>query len=324
MDSMDEVSTASDVYVDQFGFMTGLPMSCVHWKRDNARLEKWQEMLGRWDFMKRSRLKKLKSRVRKGIPDCLRSTVWLDFSLSSVPSGLYKDLTLSLLDSKYDAQIRKDVYRTFPKHVFFRELSGQDALYRVLRAYSLHNTDVGYCQGMGFISGLLLTYMSEEASFRVLDSLMDRYGLQGLYTAGMPGVYRTMYVTQELGLICLPKVFRHLQEINLSATLYAVNWIMTLFACALPIETVVRIWDCFFLEGRKILYRVILGILKLCEKDLRTQTFEDALQTIKDKAQSVLPEDLLPAAFSFSLSQARIDQLEHDFDSQSNPCYQHW
>jgi len=326
MDSADDASTASEVYVDKFGFLTDTPAASFHLRRDNARLEKWQEMLVRWEFMKRSRQKKLKQRTRKGVPDCLRGKVWLDFAAtrSTETSDLYKELTLSEEISLYEAQIRKDVYRTFPKHVFFRELAGQDALYRVLRAYSLHNRDIGYCQGMGFIAGLLLTYGPEDSAFLLMDSLMKGYGLQSLYAAGMPGVYKTVYVAQGLGLTYLPKVFRHLQDINLSATLYAVNWIMTLFACSLPVETVVRIWDSFFLEGYKIVYRVFLGLLKLCEKEIRSQPFEEALQTIKDKAQSVSSEELLPAAFSFNLSRTRIAQLEREFEAQGNPSLQRW
>lgn len=30
------------------------------------------------------------------------------------------------------------------------------------RAYSLYNPEVGYCQGMGFITALMLCYMPEE------------------------------------------------------------------------------------------------------------------------------------------------------------------
>ncbi len=78
-----------------------------------------------------------------------------------------------------------DINRTFPMHPFFRQarhgvralarehavLSArrsrpsarrQQCLFNVLKAYALFDTDVGYCQGMGFVTGLLLLYMSEE------------------------------------------------------------------------------------------------------------------------------------------------------------------
>jgi hypothetical protein len=45
---------------------------------------------------------------------------------------------------------------------------GQAALRRVLRAYSLYDREVGYCQGMNFIAGMFLTFVSEEEAFWLL------------------------------------------------------------------------------------------------------------------------------------------------------------
>jgi len=68
-----------------------------------------------------------------------------------------------LKDSDDSEQIEKDIHRTFPRHIFFSEIGkGQMALFNVLKAYSVYNKAIGYCQGMGFISALLLMYMPEE------------------------------------------------------------------------------------------------------------------------------------------------------------------
>jgi Rab-GTPase-TBC domain len=101
--------------------------------------------------------------------------------------------------------IERDIHRTFPRHGMFhddvtrqdvvqdhngvedvvtviaafegehpmvKELrkaeGGQASLRRVLRAYSVHDLDVGYCQGMNFIAGMFLTFMTEEESFWLL------------------------------------------------------------------------------------------------------------------------------------------------------------
>lgn len=52
--------------------------------------------------------------------------------------------------------------RTFPNHPYFSSPlgSGQLALYNLLKAYSLLDTDVGYCQGLSFVAGLLLMHVS--------------------------------------------------------------------------------------------------------------------------------------------------------------------
>lgn len=38
----------------------------------------------------------------------------------------------------------------------------QQSLFHVLAAYSVYNTEVGYCQGMSQLAALLLMYMNEE------------------------------------------------------------------------------------------------------------------------------------------------------------------
>ena len=50
----------------------------------------------------------------------------------------------------------------------------------------------------------------------------------------------------------------------------------------MPIELTLRIWDIFFIEGQKILYRVALAILKINEKELMGAKMEQLHSIIKD------------------------------------------
>ncbi|KAG7256186.1 LOW QUALITY PROTEIN: hypothetical protein CRUP_000191 [Coryphaenoides rupestris] len=49
--------------------------------------------------------------------------------------------------------------------------AGQLSLYNLLKAYSLLDTEVGYCQGVSFVAGILLLHMSEEQAFDMLKFL---------------------------------------------------------------------------------------------------------------------------------------------------------
>ena len=52
----------------------------------------------------------------------------------------------------------------------------------MLRAYAVYDTEVGYCQGMNFLAGLLLAYMPNEAcAFGGLVVLMQERKLRELY-----------------------------------------------------------------------------------------------------------------------------------------------
>jgi hypothetical protein len=51
-------------------------------------------------------------------------------------------------------------------------------------------------------------------------------------------------------------------------TLVTSHWFLTLYINILPIETLLRVWDCLFYEGNKVLFRVALAIFKLNEEKI--------------------------------------------------------
>jgi hypothetical protein len=57
----------------------------------------------------------------------------------------------------------------------------QRSMFYVLAAYSMYNMEVGYCQGMSVLAGLLLLYMDEEEAFWGLSVLLadKKYSMHG-------------------------------------------------------------------------------------------------------------------------------------------------
>lgn len=87
-------------------------------------------------------------------------------------SGTYKDkymniihiiLTMNVQESSCESVILRDINRTFPAHDFFKETGGlgQDSLYRISKAYAVHDEEVGYCQGLSFLVASLLLHVSD-------------------------------------------------------------------------------------------------------------------------------------------------------------------
>lgn len=77
--------------------------------------------------------------------------------------------------------------RTFPTHPYFSAQlgAGQLSLYNILKAYSLLDQEVGYCQGLSFVAGILLLHMGEEEAFNMLKFLMFDMGLRKQYRPDM-------------------------------------------------------------------------------------------------------------------------------------------
>ena len=93
-----------------------------------------------------------------GIPPSIRGMVWQMLSESKNHELQSKYIELLNTPSAYEKMIQRDLARTFPGHKFFKERDGvgQEGLYNVVRAYSVHDQEVGYCQGLAFVVGPLL------------------------------------------------------------------------------------------------------------------------------------------------------------------------
>lgn len=55
-------------------------------------------------------------------------------------------------------------------------------------------------------------------------------------------------------------------------TLCTTAWFMSCFIGTLPIETTLRVWDSFFYEGSKTLFRIALTIFKIGETEIKAVT----------------------------------------------------
>lgn len=108
-------------------------------KKENARVMKWKEMLEEYPERKHV---KIKTRARKGVPDAIRGYAWqmllqgpkyLDASAGigkqSNSGGrdkvaLFKTLMEESADQKLLISIFKDVTRTMPEHIYFKDRYG--------------------------------------------------------------------------------------------------------------------------------------------------------------------------------------------------------
>lgn len=69
------------------------------------------------------------------------------------------------------------------------------------------------------------------------------------------------------------------------------KWFACLYSDVLPVETVLRVWDCLFNEGSKILFRVAITLVLMNEdKLLQTKEFSELVEqmqkcTITDKTR---------------------------------------
>jgi len=278
-------------------------------------------MLKDWDRIYRSKTLLVK-RVRKGIPDCLRGSVWPRLAgsdhLARASPGRYQEL-LGMPAPMQDT-IQRDINRTFPTHVFFRELDGmgQRALFNVLKAYSVYNPSVGYCQGMGFIAGLMLLHMKEDDAFWLLARIIQAYDMEGLYKDKLPKLNEDLFVFEKLILKFVPEVYVHLEEHTMHVSMFATEWFVTMFTSSFPFRVVLRIWDIFLLEGPKIIFRIALTLLKECKAKLLQMEFEGLMKFLKHgqifREMVLQPDQLIETALELPLKTAHIAKCRSEYN----------
>lgn len=204
------------------------------------------------------------------------------------------DLLLKQLTSQQHA-ILIDLGRTFPNHPYFSSAlgPGQLALFNLLKAYSLLDHEVGYCQGLSFVAGVLLLHMSEDQAFFLLRHLMFRRGLRKLYLPDMAALQLYLYQLSRLLHDRLPSIYNHFDKHEVSPTLYAAPWLLTLFASQFPLGFVTRVFDLIFLESTEVLFRVSMALLEEHQDQLLTcDSFEEIMEYLKTRVPAVDKEIL--------------------------------
>eukprot|EP00968_Pinguiococcus_pyrenoidosus_P011106 scaffold888_cov246-Pinguiococcus_pyrenoidosus.AAC.17 len=233
--------------------------------------------------------------------------------------------------------IEKDLTRTFPTNANFEgeegltitnsldagasfpclgssSYLGLASMRRVLLAYSLRNTVVGYCQSMNFLCAiLLLHYEEEEHAFWVLAALIEDILPDDYFTPSMLGS-RTDNAVFQVGpdesscgarsskeshallsvaalpaKACLrwklPRIYHHCEALSIPVEPITCSWFLCAFVNTLPLRIVLRVWDILFHEGSKVIFRVALAVLSLREDDiLGTNDFQTVYDILRKPA----------------------------------------
>ncbi|XP_050685716.1 TBC1 domain family member 1 isoform X2 [Leptidea sinapis] len=239
--------------------------------------------------------------VRQGVPRMIRGLVWYflaeqaclripppDIKMFPNHNTPYRTLLSGL--TKHQHAIIIDLGRTFPKHSYFQSSlgPGQLALYNILKAYSLLDPEVGYCQGLSFVAGVLLLHMEESEAFTLLRHLMFRRGLRKQYLPDMSALQVQLYQLSRLLRDHEPLLHAKLESLDISPALYAAPWMLTLFTSQFPLGFVVRVFDLIFLESLDVMFSVSLALLSTHKDGLMLcESCEEAAEYLKHKLPDI-------------------------------------
>ncbi|KAH3798475.1 hypothetical protein DPMN_152074 [Dreissena polymorpha] len=286
----------NEVHVDVYGFKhlytnTGLLLHYLCTELSHHYLMQagvYEEHQKRWtSFMRHHRknptksMTELKELCRGGIPDRFRKQMWRHLVRYKV-SDLIKEkgehyyrnlcnlLPESPLAACYRKQVSLDLMRTMPSNIRFSTMGSKGImdLQDVLLAFCIHNPTIGYCQGMNFIVAMGLLILDPEDAFWLLVAIAESYFSPHYFDHSLIGAQADQQILKDLVRDKLPSLHSHLENIDIELSTVTLNWFLAVFFDAVPFQTLLRVWDCFLLEGPKVLFRFALAILRLHERDI--------------------------------------------------------
>ncbi|CAE6356645.1 unnamed protein product [Rhizoctonia solani] len=272
----------------------------------------WGQVVANYEEVARTRPTELAQAIESGIPASLRGMMW---QLMSASKDVALEKTYSDLIKKstpHEKAIMRDLGRTFPNHEFFNDGGGvgQENLFNVLKAYSLYDPEVGYCQGLAFIVAALLLNMPDEEAFCVLCRLMHSYDLRGHFLPDMPGLQLRLYQFDRLVEDVLPVLHIHFVRQGIKSSMYCSQWFLTMFSYRLPLDLVFRIMDTVFANGIEAIFGFSLVLLYNNEEPILKLKFDQILEYLKGP---LFDSYKIPESERSSTSSSALEYRADDF-----------
>uniref|UniRef100_A0A1I8PT26 Rab-GAP TBC domain-containing protein n=1 Tax=Stomoxys calcitrans TaxID=35570 RepID=A0A1I8PT26_STOCA len=293
---------------------------------DKQLIDRWEMFIER-DSMKignKKDPKVLAQAIKTGVPRSKRGEVWSflaeQHSMYTAPVDTkkfpnfntpYHALLKNLTEHQHAIFI--DLGRTFPNHKFYKDPLGlgQLSLFNLLKAYSILDPELGYCQGLGFICGILLLHCEEAEAFQLLKHLMFHRQMRTKYLPDMKKFQLQLYQLSRLVKDHLPDLYVWLDQNDVSPTLYAAPWILTVFSSQFPLGFVARVFDLMFLESSEVIFKFAIALLTVHESELLARdNFEeimDYLKTVVPKIDAKTMEKVLKMVFTLDINKQLME-----------------
>lgn len=267
-------------------------------RSQHSRQQRWKQVMeqGVSKFMV-ERPDVFRRRVRRGIPTEYRWDVWKAAARTEERAQPGRYQRLLEVENQWTRPIEIDIPRTFPEMPLF-DKEQQQSLLRILHAYANLNPDVGYCQGMNFVAGLLMLVCQhedfrqtprlekEEETFWMFVCLMEDRRLSGFYKRRFPLLRRFLWAFDELVKVALPDLRDHFQRENVQHAVYLHQWFLTLFINCLPLPMVLVFWDVMVCIGLDTLLPITVSLLRELKDVLLNMQFEDIVRFFKTMRMS--------------------------------------
>jgi hypothetical protein len=233
----------------------------------------------------------------------------------------------------FHVETRTQIGRDLPRapHPLLRDPIVQGLFERALFVWAVRHPACGYVQGMNdllspFFFVFLAQYHDLEAManidflseqqtreleadcFWCFSKLMD--GLQDLFTKDQPGLYKMLRLLETIVSKCVPDLALWIEREGIGYQEFAFRWMNCLLLREFPLPMVLRLWDSYLANHRKIATThvfVCAALLATLAPKLMGLSHSEFVVTI----QQIAPEQWKPDDIEVILAQAFVYEKMH-------------
>jgi len=199
-------------------------------------------------------------------------------------NNLYKKFLLKFLEKTKSDLIYRDIKRTFPFQNYdsinkSKKENDEKSLYNVLKAFWNIDEEIGYCQGMNYITGflLLISDFDEKNTFFLLISIFSQsfikrkknnFSLRGLFIDEFPLLYFYLFIFDDLLKKYIPELKKHLINNEIPNDVWIIKWFQTAFTMILPLNWSKKLWDNIFSSDFFFIIKFSISLCIFLSKDI--------------------------------------------------------
>ena len=134
----------------------------------------------------------------------------------------------------------------------------------------------------------------------------------------MTEAHQVLHVADRLISHFHPRLARHFDKEGIHISMFATQWLLTIYTSSFPFDVVTRVWDAFLSEGWKVPYRVMLALLEISQPTLMRMNFEEILNYFKEMPFEIDANEIMELSFKIPLKKKHIVKYAKDFDRKKN------
>ena len=155
-------------------------------------------------------------------------------------------------------------------------------IYRIVRVFFMIRKDINYnISVINYAFIFILVFNDEYTSFQALFNFICTTNIIKYLIKDESYIKNNCHIFQILIKKYIPKIYEHLNNLDINNELYTISWFENLFTQTLNYKIILRIFDLYLIYGDELLFQIGLTIIKIQEEDLLNYTIDEIFKVLK-------------------------------------------